>query len=765
LYSPVALEPHAILLIWIYQKTIFGSIPALLGNLTQITSLDLSYNNFTRSFLASLGNLTQITYLDLSQNNFIGSILASLGNLTQITSLDLSYNNFSGEIQLPLSNFGGFQQPHQTNIFFYFYYFGIISTGLLPSWLLNMPMLSELDLHQNQLVGPLPNSVSGVLNLTTLDLGSNFLNGTLPSWLFSLPSLVTLNLFGNQLSGEIGEFKSNSLEYLSLSGNMLHGSIPRSISKLVNLTYLHLSSNNLSIMLESESFSKLQKLQWLDFSYNKLFVSINNNVTCTMPNLWRLNLSSCNISEFPLFLRTATNLGSLDLSNNRIHGQVPRWLGDVGRDSLWFLDLRNNLLQGPFPTLNFTVLGYFFVSNNKLSEEIPSSICNASSLEVLDLSHNNLNGMIPKCLIHFSSLSVLDLRMNSLNGTIPARFAKGNKLRNLNLNGNQLEGPLPRSLASCRDLQVLDLGNNRINGTFPYWLGSLPNLHVLVLRSNRFHGPIGNPKTKFPFPNLRILDLSTNMFSGPLPGEYFKYLKAMTNVEEGGVKLDYMGEVYYQDSLKVTIKGLDIELERIQTFLTTIDFSKNSFRGEIPKIIGRLKSLKGLNFSHNNLTGYIPSSFGNLTNLEWLDLSSNKLTGEIPTQLVDLSWLEVLNLSQNQLTGHIPTGKQFNTFEDDSYTGNLGLCGYPLSRTCNNHEAKQPPLSTLQQEDNLEPNNGFGWKAVSIGYGCGAIFGMFMGYIMFKIGKPKWLVRMVKLEQHIMLRRLKNNAHRRGGRR
>jgi Leucine-rich repeat (LRR) protein len=286
---------------------------------------------------------------------------------------------------------------------------------------------------------------------------------------------------------------------------MLHGSIPRSISKLVNLTSLILSSNNLSIMLESESFSKLQVL---DFSYNNLFVSINNNVTYTMPNLSGLSLSSCNITEFPLFLRMATNLGSLDLSNNRIHGQVPRWLGDVGRDSLWLLDLRNNFLQGPFPTLNFTELRYFFVSHNKLSEEIPSSICNASSLEVLDLSHNNLNGTIPKCLIHFSSLSVLDLRMNSLHGTIPARFAKGNKLRNLNLNGNQLEGPLPRSLVNCSDLQVLDLGNNRINGTFPYWLGSLPNLQVLVLRSNRFHGLIGNPTTKFPFPNLRILDLS-----------------------------------------------------------------------------------------------------------------------------------------------------------------------------------------------------------------------------------------------------------------
>ena len=45
------------------------------------------------------------------------------------------------------------------------------------------------------------------------------------------------------------------------------------------------------------------------------------------------------------------------------------------------------------------------------------------------------------------------------------------------------------------------------------------------------------------------------MFSGPLPGKYFKYFKAMTNVEEGEVELNYMGDEYYQDSLKVTIKG------------------------------------------------------------------------------------------------------------------------------------------------------------------------------------------------------------------
>ena len=226
--------------------------------------------------------------------------------------------------------------------------------------------------------------------------------------------------------------------------------------------------------------------------------------------------------------------------------------------------------------------------------------------------------------------------MNSLHSTIPTTFSKGNHFRNINLNGNQLEGPLPRSLAKCRNLEVLDLGSNKINETFPYWFEGLLYFWVLAIRSNKFQGRIGNPKTKFPFAHLRIQDISNNDFNGPLPRQYFQYLKAMTNVDEGKVALKYMGEMYYQDSLNVTMKGLNIELVRIQIVFTIIDFLNNSFKGEMPKIIGRLKSLKGLNFSHNNLTSYIPSSFGNLTNIEWLDLSFNKLIGEIPRKLADI---------------------------------------------------------------------------------------------------------------------------------
>ena len=181
-------------------------------------------------------------------------------------------------------------------------------------------------------------------------------------------------------------------------------------------------------------------------------------------------------------------------------------------------------------------------------------------------------------------LIVLDLRSNKLNGTIPATFAKGNYLRSLNLNDNQLEGSLPRSLINCRRLEVLDLGNNKISGT-------LPELRVLVLRSNKFHGAIASPKTKLSFPNLRIIDLSHNEFHGLLPTKYFNHFKAMMGMNANNGKLKYMGESYYHDSVMDTMKGFYTEMVKIQNLFTTIDFSNNIIKGEIPKSIGMLKSL------------------------------------------------------------------------------------------------------------------------------------------------------------------------------
>ncbi|XP_059663945.1 receptor-like protein 6 [Cornus florida] len=340
-----------------------------------------------------------------------------------------------------------------------------------------------------------------------------------------------------------------------------------------------------------------------------------------------------------------------------------------------------------------------------------------------------MSGIIPQCLGSFAdSLELLNLRNNKLHGPIPQTYNNGTQLTMINLSQNQLQGSVPRSLVNCSLLESLDLGNNHINDIFPFWLKTLPELKVLILRFNRFHGAILNPNSSFAFPKLQILDLSHNGFTGKLPSGYFHTWTAMKTIDVN--QLTYVGgvvSVVNNVNLTLTNKGVEIVYLYILNVFTAIDLSSNRFEGEIPESIGILKSLHMLNLSNNNLIGQIPSSLGNLTELESLDLSRNKLSGEIPQQLTQLTFLEFFNVSHNQLTGLIPRGRQFNTFENNSYEVNSGLCGDPLSKKCGNFEAS--PSSKFEQDDDHSwfPISKSDWIVICMGYGGGLVVGLIVG--------------------------------------
>ncbi|XP_072079224.1 receptor-like protein 9DC3 isoform X2 [Arachis hypogaea] len=355
----------------------------------------------------------------------------------------------------------------------------------------------------------------------------------------------------------------------------------------------------------------------------------------------------------------------------------------------------------------------------------------------LDLSCGALVGTFPQCLANRSFFGDLDLQMNKLHGTLPDTFPN---LNTLNLNGNNFEGLLPKSLSKCSGLVDLDLGNNQFEDTFPNWLQNLSYLEILDLRGNKLYGQIANLKSEKIFASLIIFDISCNNFSGSLPKAYIQNFRAMKIVHDVQSPFSYIDTDWidtneaYEGSMVATIKRVSLPFTKIPNGFAIMDLSENKFEGEIPDVIGELHRLKSLNLSYNNLIGPIPPSLGNLTNLESLDLSSNMLDGNIPAELVNLNSLEVLNLSNNHLEGSIPQGKQFDTFSNDSYEGNMGLCGFPLSIQCNNVPLQQSPSS--EAEDKF----GFGWKPVAIGYACGMVLGIGLGYCVFSIGKPQWIV-------------------------
>ncbi|XP_048324686.2 receptor-like protein 6 [Ziziphus jujuba] len=734
-----------------------GTLPDSIGNLKSLKVLDLSNSYFSGTVPSSIGNLSQLTSLGLSSNNFYGRLPDSISNLKSLNTMGLDSCNFSGTFPSSLENLSQITFIDLSRNEFH---------GQLPS-LRKLVKLTVLSLSSNKFSGEIISSLLNVTQLGYFDVSTNNFDGGVPSFLFNMSSMGVLSLSGNRFTGPliIQNISSTHLEILSLSGNKLNGRIPSSISKLAKLVILELNSNSFSGTVDLGIFSKMKNIKNLDLSDNSLSIS-NVRMISTLPMFWILTLSSCNISEFPGFLKDQNHLTVLDLSNNKIGGLIPKWFLSIGIETLYFLDLSSNFISGweeaplklPWKILNMldfhsnqlrgspvvppppSIL-FFLISENNLTGRIHPLFCELSNLKILDMSNNQLDGTIPQCLGNFSnSLEILDLKGNNFHGNIPHMSTNASNLKTLDLSYNHLQGKVPKSLLNCKDLEVLNLGHNKINDKFPFWLQNLSELQVLVLRSNNFYGPIWDPHKFFGFMKLRIIDLSFNNFSGSIPSEYFSNWSSMIKPPDGNEsQLHYMGHEsgYYVDSVIVMNKGMEILLVKIITIFTSFDLSNNRFNGKIPSTIGDLQSLIVLNLSSNSFTGLMPSSLENLTKLESLDLSKNKLNGRIPQELTSLTFLAYLNLSENNFTGPIPQGRQFNTFLNSSFEGNPGLCGTPLSNKCeyNNGTPSSEP------DNESESVVGFSWKIVLMGYACGVVIGVVIGHVTISRRLNWFLIR------------------------
>ncbi|XP_075659873.1 receptor-like protein 54 [Castanea sativa] len=724
------------------SSQLYGSFnsSSSLFHLVYLQKLNLADNDFSYSQIPpSIRYLSNLTYLNLSMSAFSGQIPPEIFELSNLVSLDLSFN------PLKLQNPG------------------------LKSVAENFTSLKLLHLRRVNLSSPVPHILANLPSLKSLDLSSCGLYGDIPMSLKNLTQLTQFLVHNNQLTGQIPPWLGNltQLTDIDLSDNKFHGSIPQSICRLPNLETVSLRGKYLSGRVELDLLLNKKKLTILLLSGFHLSFPINSTFNTSTPKLKILALNACNLTEFPIFLHSQQELKILSLANNKIQGQIPNWLFNMGKQTLFSLDLSHNFLtnfesfnhsppilpwdnlldldlssnklQGSLPIPPPSIAQYN-ITNNKLTGEISPLFCNLSSIAILDLSHNNLGGMLPKCLSNLSDLVVLNLQSNNFRGILPGIYMEQSRLKAIDVSYNQLEGQVPRSLSNCTMLEILLLGNNRLSDIFPSWLGKLPRLRVLSLQSNGFHSAIGKPESSLDFPKLQIIDVSFNNFTGKLPYEHFQ---SWTSMKVANLTFDednaYMVadtstpspySIFVNDfsyTLEMTNKGIKTLYQKIQDHLVAIDLSSNKFDGEILEVIGNLKGLHLLNVSNNMLTGPIPSSLENLMELESLDFSQNRLSGEIPPQLLHLTFLEFFNASNNHLTGPIPQGQQFSTFGNDSYLGNIGLCGMPLTKKCKiSKTLTQPPPNSKQDEGSNFPSK-FDWVVIMMEYESGLINGVVIG--------------------------------------
>ena len=236
---------------------LIGELPAELGDLEDLVTLNLTNNGLRGELPPELGRLAVLRELNLSNNNLNGEIPPELGRLTELRTLLMNGNSISGEIP---DSFGGLRNLGV------FYMFGNLLSGEIPVSMGNLSNLlyldlsgnrlsgeipstlgnlSSLNLRSNELSGEIPASLGRLSRLTYLDLGQNGLSGSLPPELAGLSRLKQLYLDSNSLSGEIPPQFGNfaALERMFLSGNLLSGPVPPELRGLNNLWQLNLNNN------------------------------------------------------------------------------------------------------------------------------------------------------------------------------------------------------------------------------------------------------------------------------------------------------------------------------------------------------------------------------------------------------------------------------------------------------------------------------------------------------------------------------------------
>ena len=595
-----------------------GPVPTELGNLANLTRLDLAHNFLSGPVPTELGRLTDLEFLHLGDNDLTGPIPTELGELAGLTWLSLSSNSLSGPIPPGLGELTSLTQLSLG---------GNDLTGPIPPELGSLANLENLNLWGNDLSGPIPTELGGLANLEALHLGSNYLTGPIPENFLALQALERFRFGRNADLCAPGT--TDFVTWLEGIEDTYGPYCNESDVGVLNLLYESSGGpdwTNSSGWLETPALDEwygvtadaLGRLLTLDLSRNGLAGQLPGNLS-----------ELAHMTE----LRIAQNT---DLS-----GRLPLSLADL---SLRALHYAGTELCAPVGTSFRDWLSAIPSHEGTAAECDP-----LSEREVLvalydvtggpNWTHNE-NWRTDAPLGEWYGVEVddqggvVELRFvaNRLTGRIPRELGGLANLRSLYLYRGGLTGPIPPELGDLANLESLSLGKNDLTGRIPPELGRLADLESLSLHENDLTGPI--PPELGNLANLRRLNLSANRLTAPIPPE----MGGLTNL-----RYLYVG--------------------------------RNDLMGRIPPELGGLADLRGLNLAANRLTGRIPPELGGLADLAYLYLGENELTGPVPPEFGGLMRLRSLAVQTNaDMSGALPASLTSLASLETFQTTGTALC-------------------------------------------------------------------------------------------
>ena len=482
-----------------------------------------------------LGNLANLTRLDLGQNFLSGPVPTELGSLADLESLHLGGNDLTGPIPesfLELEALERFRFERNVDL---------CAPGTIDfvAWLEGMedtsgPYCNESDVGVLNLLyessgGPDWTNSSGWLETPALD---EWYGVTADA----LGRVLTLDLSRNGLAGQLPANLSElaQMTELRIAGNTdLSGRLPLSLASL-SLRAFHYAGTDLCAPVDTSFRNWLSKIPSHDGTDDDCAPLTNREVLEALydatggPNWgnrdnWR--------TDAPLGdwhgvqVDASGRVERLYLDDNDLSGPIPPEIGELANLERLYLD--DNDLSGPIPPEigELANLERLYLDDNDLSGPIPPEIGELANLERLYLDENDLSGPIPPEIGELANLEQLYLDQNDLSGPIPPEIGELANLEQLYLDQNDLSGPIPPEIGNLGNLASLRLGENDLSGRIPPEIGHFANLGWLELQHNGLEGPI--PPELGRLTGLRSLALGHNQFTGSVPAS----LGALTRLQ------------------------------------------------------------------------------------------------------------------------------------------------------------------------------------------------------------------------------------------
>ncbi|CAI0399810.1 unnamed protein product [Linum tenue] len=733
--------------------TFSGEISPSLGDLKQLSYLDLSNNDFSGSSVPDfLGHLANLRLLNLSGAGFTGTIPPQLGNLSRLRYLNLQ-TNYGGNLTVEhLDWISGLSRMEFLDLSY-------VDLGIASNWLTvvnKLHFLQELHLSNCRLRS-IPSSLNNVnfSSLSVLDLSyNNFDDPLFPSWSFHLGSLTTLNL----------------------ANNRFRGPIPEGLHNMTSLRQLDLSWNQFT-SLEPNCFLGLSQLQLLNLAQNGLEGEIFSGAMQNMTSLIDLDLSSNDRLEsrdgIPDYFRTFCSLRTVTLSGVNLRQEVDealRVLSGCPARTLESIRLSNCQLFGHLiniPFRNFQKLDTLSLSRNIIAGQIPASLTDLASLRYLEIFSNKLDGPLPLGIGSLSQLESIDISENSLEGDVEeSHFHNFTKLWLFQASGNRLSLKVGPRWTPPPQIEILGMGFWHLGPQFPAWIRSLKLLTELNMSSSGISSSI--PSWLFFNSHFYSIDLSSNLLNGEIPDcwrswKFLEAIKLSSNKFRGKIPPS-LGALAFLQSLHLRNNNLSGEIPPSlanSTKMVALDFSRNNLEGSLPAWIGggfsvrsidlsmnklvgkvpeeitRLGGLQSLNLSDNSLTGDIPRDIGSMRSLESIDLSLNQISGEIPPSMSGMTFLSFLNFSSNRLSGRIPSSTQLQSLNSSSFAGNKDLCGLPLAKNCTRDRVTDESGGNGRDEPDEGDGSGSEFKWFYVSLALGFIVG-FWGVVGSMVLNKQW---------------------------